>query len=111
MHMKIKAYTQTLLYLVLVGGIVFACSLMNKGLNEFMKSQKQQTQAVMESKDLLKNTIERYERVMTFGLAKLAETNYSSRNKARELMDQAVQDEADFGDEKLAKIMNLFSDY
>jgi hypothetical protein len=52
---------------------------------------------------------QRYERVITFGLAKLAAQSYKAEEEATALMDQAIQDEADFGDEKLAKIMNLFS--
>ena len=111
MHMKIKAYAQTVMYLVFAGAIIFTCLLMEKGLAEFTKSQQQQAQAASDTRDALKNTLKQYENLLVFGVAKLAEENYYSRDRARSLMDQLIQDEADFGNKKLAELMNLFSDY
>lgn len=106
---KLRVFAHILLCFVCAGAIIFICLLMNQGLSEFSKAQQMQTQVITESRDLLKNATQRYERVITFGLAKLAAQSYTAEEEATALMDQAIQDEADFGDEKLAKIMNLFS--
>jgi len=106
---RVKVFAHIFLCFVCSGGIIFICLLMNQGLSEFSKAQQMQTQVITESRDLVKNATQRYERVITFGLAKLAAQSYKAEEEATALMDQAIQDEADFGDEKLAKIMNLFS--
>lgn len=111
MQTTIKNYTQVLLYFVMMGGIIFLCITLDQVAKDFSDAQQKQVKSAQETQELIEKTVNQYKRLITFSIAKAAETNYTSRDKASIIMEQLIQDEADFGDENLAKIMDLFVDY
>lgn len=95
----------------MMGGIIFLCITLDQVAKDFSDAQQKQVKFTQDTQELIKKTVNQYERLIIFSIAKSAETNYKSRDKARVIMEQLIQDEADFGDENLAKIMDLFVDY
>lgn len=110
MDSKLKNLSQSLLYLTVSAILVYISVLITDVTNSIIAEQKQQTILISQTKENFEDKIDKYERLALFTFAKFAQDSVYNSEKYYSFMDQIVQDEADSGDVRLAKLMSLLMD-